>query len=201
MLRAKDVNVVVVSAAPILKKQEPPKNASAARRGDGLESLEGRAFVRAREAQAAELMRQYEARLGVPVGVQVTWSKRLNKTAGQTRLLRRGPERAAAVELATKVVDTTAKLRCTLAHEVCHAAAWVMDEVARPPHGEAFRRWARRFEQEMGVEISTCHSYEIAFKFNWECTGCGQTVGRHSKSFDPAKYRCGSCQGQFVQIA
>ena len=36
---------------------------------------------------------------------------------------------SASVQLATKVIDTEAKLRATLLHELCHVATWVL-----PPH-------------------------------------------------------------------
>ena len=50
------------------------------------------------------------------------------------RLLRcQAPESAcrytASVQLASKVIDTEAKLRATLLHELCHVATWVL-----PPH-------------------------------------------------------------------
>ena len=35
----------------------------------------------------------------------------------------------ACVQLATKVIDSEAKLRATLLHELCHVATWVL-----PPH-------------------------------------------------------------------
>ncbi len=203
-MAARDVNIVLAPAEVpeskgLKKLLKPPAASASAGKKDGLPTLEGRAFVRVREEQTAALMALYVERLGVEA-VPVVWSKRLNKTAGQTRCSRSGTERSAAIELATKVVDSTAKLRCTLAHEMCHAEAWVVEESSKPPHGDVFKRWARRFESEFGVEISTCHSYDIAFKYRWECSGCGQTVGRHSKSFDPHKYRCGACRGEFVQI-
>ena len=50
----------------------------------------------------------------------------------------------ARVELSSKVVDSEYKLRNTLAHELCHVAAWVVDHKAKPPHGEHFKKWARQ---------------------------------------------------------
>ncbi len=32
----------------------------------------------------------------------------------------------ASVQLATKVIDSEAKLRATLLHELCHVATWVL---------------------------------------------------------------------------
>lgn len=36
---------------------------------------------------------------------------------------------SAIVQLATKVIDSEAKLRATLLHELCHVATWLL-----PPH-------------------------------------------------------------------
>ena len=42
----------------------------------------------------------------------------------------------ARVELSSKVVDCVDRLRRTLAHELCHVAAWLVDHVSKPPHGQ-----------------------------------------------------------------
>jgi SprT-like family len=43
---------------------------------------------------------------------------------------------AARVELSAKVVDRLERLELTLAHELCHAACWVLNHTAKPPHGQ-----------------------------------------------------------------
>lgn len=89
----------------------------------------------------------------------------------------------------------------TLLHELCHAAAWVIDHKAKPPHGEHFWAWANRAKSaHPGVPVTTCHSYEINYKYRYVCVGsstadegggagggCGAEIGRHSKSIDVAK--------------
>jgi predicted SprT family Zn-dependent metalloprotease len=72
------------------------------------------------------------------------------------------------------------------------------------------------------VEVTTKHSYVISHKYIWICAGnaplgsaqaaaraflaldddpgCGAEYGRHSKSIDPEKYRCGKCKGLLVQV-
>ena len=110
-------------------------------------------------------------------------SKILLKGATSTRLAR--------IELSTKVLDRAERLRATLAHEMCHVAAWLVDGVSRPPHGDAFRRWAARVERVARIEVNTCHSYDIAFKYRYACTtpGCGLIYKRHSKSIDVRRPR------------
>lgn len=43
---------------------------------------------------------------------------------------------AARVELSAKVVDRLERLELTLAHELCHAACWILNHTAKPPHGQ-----------------------------------------------------------------
>ena len=94
--------------------------------------------------------------------------------------------REARIELSTKVLDRPERLRSTLAHEMCHAAAWLVDGDSRPPHGDAFRRWATKVQRHAKLEVTTCHRYEIAFKYTYVCTNatCGAVYGRHSQSVD-----------------
>ena len=48
--------------------------------------------------------------------------------------------------------------------------------------------------------VTTKHSYEIQWKYVWQCQGCRRDVGRHSKSIDTKRMRCGNCKGELVQI-
>jgi SprT-like zinc ribbon domain len=68
------------------------------------------------------------------------------------------------------------------------------------------------------VQVTTKHSYEINHKYLWVCVGtppnaaknflslppdddgCGAEYGRHSKSIDPERHRCGKCKGVLVQV-
>ena len=67
------------------------------------------------------------------------------------------------------------------------------------------------------VEVTTKHSYIINHKYLWVCVGtppnaakrflnlrdddgCGAEYGRHSKSIDPERHRCGKCKGVLVQV-
>lgn len=127
----------------------------------------------------------------------------MNKTAGLTIFERAGEPKfhgfGVRIELATKVVDDQGKLKNTLCHEMCHVAAWVVHGVRKPPHGDHFKYWARTAEDKIpGLVIGTCHSYDINFKFTYECTNaaCGQTFGRHSKSIDVTKMACGRCRSK-----
>jgi hypothetical protein len=101
--------------------------------------------------------------------------------------------------LSPQVVDSYEKLENTLCHEMCHVAAWVINRVAKPPHGAIFKGWAAKaMRRYPNLDITTCHNYEIDYKYKWRCvtTWCGRVFGRHSKSIDVKKHRCGACQGE-----
>ena len=73
------------------------------------------------------------------------------------------------------MLDTEARLRCTLAHEMCHVAAWAVSREFKSHHGADFRGWARRFEARVGggLRITTTHTYEIFMPHRWRCTNPG----------------------------
>ena len=164
-----------------------------------------RGFARTREAALAGAFDEFDAavfggRLRARV-TSCTWNKRLTTTAGRCvfRRAASGTERVARVELAEKVVDCEARLRETLLHELCHVAAWCLDGVARPPHGEAFRAWGARATRAFpALRVTTCHTFEIAAgRFRYECAaGCGRApISRHSRSIDTSTARCCGCAG------
>jgi predicted SprT family Zn-dependent metalloprotease len=144
--------------------------------------------------QKYDLTKQYFIELNqlafdnkLPSDMAVTWSKRLTKTAGFTRLKRpalSAGARTASIELSEKVLDDEHRLKQTLGHEMCHAAAWLIDGVCKPPHGETFWKWARRLESSVsGMSVTTCHSYDINTPFKFMCTNdsCCKVYSRHSK--------------------
>lgn len=57
--------------------------------------------------------------------VPVAWNKKLLNTAGRCNNSRRGGVRQSQLELSEKVLTSADRLRCTLIHELCHAATWV----------------------------------------------------------------------------
>jgi predicted SprT family Zn-dependent metalloprotease len=161
-------------------------------------------FTRRREVYSQSLFDKlnrgaFDGKL--PEAMQITWNKRLNRTAGMTRLKRVNGQRVATIELSTKVLTNHERLEATLAHELCHAAAWLVHGVSKPPHGKHFKFWGQQVERNFPeLEITTCHSYEIQFKFRWVCKTCTQTYGRHSKSIDITKQRCGVCRSTLTFV-
>lgn len=68
------------------------------------------------------------------------------------------------------------RLRDTLIHEVCHAATWLINGV-RDGHGRFWRFYANKaavIHPELPV-VTRCHSYEINYKYTYECVRCKAT--------------------------
>ena len=168
-------------------------------------------------------------------GLKVIWSKTLLTTAGyfRYRYVRSTHGRVdedgehlpgehriitfAQIELADKVVDDEHRLYSTLAHEFAHVADTVVGENwEQRCHGKGFKQWLLKCKMafpERDIELGTCHSYVISYKYQWACIGrwastggtwgvedgCGHVVKRHSKSVDVEIHRCPRCTGRLVQ--
>ncbi|KAM6061578.1 germ cell nuclear acidic protein isoform 2-T2 [Chlamydotis macqueenii] len=162
-------------------------------------------FKKNKEELAQKLYSLYNSTIfeqKLPEKIEIIWNKKMRKTAGycvtgQTE----GPEakRYARIELSEKVCDSADRLRDTLVHETCHAATWLINGV-RDGHGRFWRFYANKsavIHPELPV-VTRCHSYEINYKFIYECVLCKATTGRHSKSLDTERFVCAFCGGQLV---
>lgn len=144
------------STKPLKRSKRPPNKSS----GELLSSpviprksnkpLSKAAFKRTRDALTAETYENFNhCAFGKRLtDVQVSWSPHLRTTAGLTRLKKitqpgHHPQRTATIELSKKIIDDPHRLRSTLLHEMCHAAAWLVDGVSKPPHGSCFKKWAK----------------------------------------------------------
>ncbi|KAH8840497.1 hypothetical protein MCOR07_004251 [Pyricularia oryzae] len=158
-------------------------------------------------------------------GIKLQWTKTLNTTAGranwrretiQRKLSRAGAgtdapaetvtttecRHHATIELADKVIDNEDRLLNVLAHEFCHLATFMITGVTTNPHGREFKSWAAKCSRvfaHRGINVTTKHSYEIDFKFAWECVECAGEYKRHSRSINPQRHRCGRCKGELRQ--
>jgi len=149
-------------------------------------------------------------------GIAIIWSNKLNTTAGRANWRREtvrskqanGDETIvqqhhhASIELADKVIDDQNRLLNVIAHEFCHLANFMISGVTGNPHGKEFKAWAAKCTSafgDRGIEVTTRHSYDIDFKYVWECACCGLEFKRHSKSIKPERHRCGSCKGELRQ--
>jgi predicted SprT family Zn-dependent metalloprotease len=146
-------------------------------------------------------------RSALPSSMRIEWCGRLLTTAGTTLCSRKQDlngewQRLASIKLSAKVVDSKYRLERTLAHEMCHAAAWLIDGQCKPPHGAVFQRWAARVTAvHADWQIKTCHTYQIRFAYQWQCVLCEKIIGRHSaKSIDIERHQCGTCGGRLEEL-
>ncbi|KAF5626436.1 HMG box-containing protein [Fusarium sp. NRRL 52700] len=150
-------------------------------------------------------------------GVKLVWTKTLNTTAGRAswrcetiRTTHKAEDgqpikifkHHASIELAEKVIDDENRLLNVMAHEFCHLANFMISGITTNPHGREFKAWAAKCSVKFGdrgIEVTTKHSYEIDFKYIWECEECGVEYKRHSKSIDTQRSKCGKCKGNLKQ--
>lgn len=130
---------------------------------------------------------------GALPAVTLRWNRRLRRTAGRCHFISCGTDaRSATIELSPRVLDSTERLKLTLAHEMCHAAQWLLDGNCKPPHGPVFQSWARHVERRVPeLRITTRHTFEVHTRYRYSCMSCGQAYGRHSRSID---LRARACQ-------
>lgn len=167
---------------------------------------DARAFALSRETLLPATFDEIDQGMGSRLAdtVKLKWSGRLTTTAGITRLQQERQngllKRVAAIELSTHVVDSEYKLRSTLAHELCHAAAWVLDGVSKPAHGKTFKDWAAKVTKAFpDITVQTTHNYYVKYKYRWRCDDCDYTVGRQRNTIDVNKHICPRCASRLVQ--
>ncbi|KAI0090038.1 SprT-like family-domain-containing protein [Irpex rosettiformis] len=133
---------------------------------------------------------------GLPEDTALKWSNRLLTTAGRAKWKRsRDGSQTSEIELATKILDCDERIRNTLSHEMCHLACWIIDGDPKEGHGKAFKSWAAKImRRRSDIQVTTRHSYEINYPYEWECENCAKIYGRYSKSIRPDECRCGACK-------
>ncbi|KAL6258979.1 hypothetical protein P5V15_008902 [Pogonomyrmex californicus] len=159
-----------------------------------------------KEKLCKELYKLYNEKVfdnKLPKDMSIEWNIRMRGTAGycynkKTVKTISGVARSSRIVLATKILDTPDRLRDTLIHEMCHAASWLINNVS-DGHGPFWTEWANKAMKIFPElpPIRRCHDYQIKTKFTYRCTGCGYSIGRHSKSLNIETKRCGYCYGQF----
>lgn len=148
-------------------------------------------------------------------GIRIDWTNKLHTTAGRANWKRETIKQKkdgetissryrhhASIELSTKVIDDENRLLNVIAHEFCHLANFMISGITTNPHGKEFKAWAAKVTAVFGdrdIEVTTKHSYDIDFKYVWECTMCGLEFKRHSKSINPERHRCGACKSELKQ--
>ncbi|XP_061397046.1 germ cell nuclear acidic protein [Musca vetustissima] len=132
---------------------------------------------------------------GNRLDVPLTWNKKLSNTAGRCLNKKKLGVRSSVIELSEKVLTSADRLRCTLIHELCHAATWIFN--GEGGHGRTWKEWAQRANATFPEipKIGVCHQYDIEYKYTYKCTLCGAKSHAHSKSKKVENIRCSYCHG------
>ncbi|KAL5275451.1 ACRC family protein [Megaselia abdita] len=127
--------------------------------------------------------------------VPITWNKKLLTTAGRCMTTKKAGVRSSRIEMSDKVCTSADRLRCTLIHELCHAATWNFSEEGG--HGATWKNWAKKANKAFPELpfISVCHDYDIEYKYTYKCTLCAAKSHAHSKSKKVENIRCSFCLG------
>ena len=148
---------------PVRKEKPGKRKQAATKRDKQTRAVSRSSFSKNRQHYTTSTFVEFNTKAfnGALSSVEVSWSKRLKTTAGLTRLKRIGTtdnmRRIATIELSTKCLDSVERLRSTLLHEMCHAAAWLVDGVHKPPHGSVFKKWASLSMRKVCLESLCLH--------------------------------------------
>ncbi|KAG5669340.1 hypothetical protein PVAND_017228 [Polypedilum vanderplanki] len=127
--------------------------------------------------------------------VPFKWNKKLLTTGGRCNNSRRSGVRQSSIELSDKVLTSADRLRCTLIHEMCHAAAWILD--GENGHGKTWKKYTAKanFVFPELPKINVCHSYTIEYRYTYLCVNCKAKSLTHSKNKKVEEVRCSICKG------
>ncbi|CAO1382378.1 unnamed protein product [Diamesa serratosioi] len=134
----------------------------------------------------------FDNRLEVPV----SWNKKLTNTAGRCNNSRKSGDRQSTIDLSEKVLTSADRLRCTLIHEMCHAATWIIN--GENGHGATWKSYAAKAMRTFPElpKISTCHNYIIEYKYTYQCVKCNAKFNTHSKSKKVENIQCSLCHSK-----
>ncbi|XP_020806197.1 uncharacterized protein LOC110182493 isoform X1 [Drosophila serrata] len=158
-------------------------------------------FAKNKELLAQHLYKMFNTQVfNNDLDVELTWSKLLRNTAGRCMNKRKNNQRSSVVELSVKVLTTADRLRCTLIHELCHAAAWIFN--GEGGHGRVWKMWAKRANDKLPdlPPIKVCHNYSIEFKYTYKCMSCNTSSHAHSRSRKVENLRCRRCRGPITLL-
>ncbi|XP_067636951.1 germ cell nuclear acidic protein-like [Eurosta solidaginis] len=161
------------------------------------DALSYRENYRTKKEELAKLLYElyneklFDNKLNIPL----QWNKKLCNTAGRCLNKKKMGVRTSVVELSEKVLTSADRLRCTLIHELCHAATWIFS--GEGGHGSTWKQWALKANSIFPEipKIGVCHQYDIEYKYTYKCTLCAAKSHAHSKSKKVENIRCSFCHG------
>ncbi|KAL7067482.1 hypothetical protein ACR3K2_20480 [Cryptosporidium serpentis] len=162
-------------------------------------------FARNRNALSLKwykIFNQHVFKNQLPLEIPIKWTGKLHKTAAQTCFITESNgKKKVLIQLSKYVLDNEYRLKKTLLHECCHVAQFIIDKCTNPPHGQIFMKWGKIATQEFpDLKVEIYHSYDIVYKFRYQCLRCLQIFGRQTKVQNKYQIVCSLCNGNVVFI-
>ena len=88
-----------------------------------------------------------------------TWSRKLTSTAGKCKPIIHNGKKCGIIKLSSHLCNTFQRILETIAHEICHLAAWIFDNYKG--HGKIWKTYVLRVSKRFPElsSISRCHTY------------------------------------------
>ncbi|KAI3661137.1 hypothetical protein MP638_000474 [Amoeboaphelidium occidentale] len=212
-IRIKEIAVessVTIISTPSTPKHKT-KNYALTETPSKIRSTAKNTFFKQRETLAKLYFEEFNMKILkglIPTDFTLEWSNRLTSTAGKA-IFDTGDISNRKIQLSGKLLTNKRKLRNTLAHEMCHIAAYLSGAINENPHGKTFQKFGSKFSSyyqigkvsaEDEIIVENTHDYEREYKFVYYCQNievCGAKFERNSKSIDITKKRC-ACGGSLL---
>ena len=144
----------------------------------------------------------------LPADLKITFSNQMCRASGTTLWykggLRQGSKRLCQIYLSIRHLENSERLRNTLAHEMCHAAVWIIEgiEDSRDQgHGPDWIRWTQRLQSiHPSVNIQRYYKNPEYSKHLYECTTCHYDIGRSKPFPESSDKTCKKCGGVFEMV-
>ncbi|XP_073409524.1 germ cell nuclear acidic protein-like [Dendrobates tinctorius] len=137
----------------------------------------------------------------LPLKMDIMWSKKMGTASGRCWNKLQNNRRLSRIELSETVCDSAVRVRSTLAHEMCHAACWIITGKRKDHHGPLWQVFTRRvnlIHPEL-PKVTRYHNYTINNKYKYKCDLCGKEIGRFRQIPDN-KRKCRRCGGRMRQL-
>ena len=110
----------------------------------------------------------------LPKTTKLIWNPKLTSSGGYCRKLVQNKKASVEIHISVKVCDKPDRMRDTLIHEMCHAAAFLIDGLLKDAHGPAWQRWTSVANSKYKniPLITRCHAYKTEKKFIYRCQEC-----------------------------
>jgi predicted SprT family Zn-dependent metalloprotease len=135
----------------------------------------------------------------LPATMDIRWNSHFTTTAGRFCGRLQSNRRVGYIELSSKIITNQARLHETLAHEMCHAATWIIDNYFQDNHADVFMKYASKCKLRVHVTVTKYHTFDLEFKYVYRCGSCGYEMKRMRNTLGSG-HLCGKCGGEIKLV-